>query len=79
MWATGRLLRLARYSMDGSRTLRRIVAELMEIICKGGMDVLDPGRTGNLARCRPLEFTAIMNRVCCLKAASGETLTMRTP
>lgn len=71
--AIGRAIRQATDSMDGQQTLRQIVTGLMEQIGKGGLDLLDPDRTGNLALFRPLEFAGTLNRMRCLQVATAET------
>lgn len=65
--AIGQALLHTRESMDGKTELAVIAARLGEEIDTEGLDVLDPGLTGQMARFRPLEFAAALNRMRALK------------
>lgn len=61
--AIGRAIHLASPWMDGSLTLRELVARVMAHLARHGLDGLDPERGGNLAVFRALELAATLNRI----------------
>jgi predicted ABC-class ATPase len=56
----------ARY-MDGRRTLKQVIDQVMQDIDTESLDVLSPYITGDIARFRALELAAAMNRMRTLK------------
>ena len=75
--AVGRGLLIARKRlMDGRRSVSEILALVMQMIEKEGLDELDDRRVGDLAQFRPMELAAALNRlrtleVCSTEAAGG--------
>ena len=65
--AIGKAILYARQVMDGNTDLIRINKFIMDEIQAHGLDILDPDLTGNLARFRPQEFAATLNRIRSLK------------
>ncbi|MDN7024260.1 ATPase [Methanoculleus sp. FWC-SCC1] len=69
--AIGRAILLARSSMDRERTLREVVAAVMDAITAGGLDVLSPYPSGDYAAFRPQELAAAISRLRSLSAGQA--------
>jgi len=68
--AVGRGLLLAwREIVDGSRSISEILDLVEKRMADGGLDVLDPRETGNLASFRRFELAAALNRLRTLRIA----------
>lgn len=61
--AMGYAIYRAMAHMDGKRTLKEVVALVMAELDRSGLDTLGPYLTGDLARFRPLELAAAINRM----------------
>ena len=71
--AVGRGLLIARKRlMDGRRSVSEILALVMQMIEKEGLDELDDRRVGDLAQFRPMELAAALNRLRTLEVCSRE-------
>jgi len=57
--------------MDGKRTLKDVVLQVIEDVDNRGLDVLVPYSVGNLARFRALDLAAAINRMRMLKVNSS--------
>ena len=72
--AVGRGLLIARDRfMDGRRSVSEILTLVMQVIEEKGLDELDDRRVGDLARFRPTELAAALNRLRCLEVCSAES------
>lgn len=60
--AIGHAIERARGLMDGGLTMRELVGRVMREVAEGGLDALEPRRTGNLAAFRGLDLAAALNR-----------------
>ncbi len=71
--AVGRGLLIARHRfMDGRRSVSEILTLVMQVIEEEGLDELDDRRVGDLARFRPMELAAALNRLRSLELCSSE-------
>ena len=61
--AIGYAMKYATQFMDGNRSMKEILALIMETLDKKGLDVLPPYLTGDLARFRDIELAAAINRL----------------
>lgn len=58
--------------MNGRRTLPEILDLVMDAVARGGLDVLQPHRAGDLAAFRRYELAAALNRLRTLRVAAHE-------
>jgi predicted ABC-class ATPase len=66
--AIGHALEWARHgAVDGARTVAEAVAAILRAVEEGGLDVVQPYPTGELAAFRPLELAAALNRLRTLR------------
>ncbi|MDX9787371.1 MAG: ABC-ATPase domain-containing protein [Desulfobacterales bacterium] len=65
--AIGYAIQYATRFMNGNRTMKEILALLIEELEKNGLDMLPPYTTGDLARFREIELAAAINRMRTLK------------
>jgi predicted ABC-class ATPase len=61
--AIGLAIHVFRGRMDGTLSIREIVAAVMDRIREEGIDALDPRLTGDIAMFRSMELAAAMNRM----------------
>jgi predicted ABC-class ATPase len=65
--AMGRAISHAMQYMDGKRTLKQVIARVDKDLDEQGLDILMPFVVGDLARFRPLELAAAINRMRTLR------------
>ncbi len=61
--AIGMAIRYAKKYMDGVTRLRDVIDHVTDDLEEGGLDLLDPRLTGDLAGFRGLELAAVLNRM----------------
>jgi hypothetical protein len=59
--------------MDGKRTLKEVVNRVISDINHRSLDILTPYVTGDIARFRPFELAAAINRLRTLKVVQEST------
>jgi predicted ABC-class ATPase len=69
--AIGRAILHTLQYMDGTKDVAQVVAQVLQEIHGGGLDVLDEHLTGDLAAFRGLEFAAALNRIRTLQVRQG--------
>jgi predicted ABC-class ATPase len=66
--AIGRAIDYARKYLDGRALLSEVITRVMADVERGGLDILDPKRAGDLAVFRGIDLACAVNRVRGLKA-----------
>ncbi len=70
--AIGRAVDYAKKYLDGHALLPEVIAQVMMEIERGGLDILDPKCTGDLAGFRGMELASAINRIRGLSARQQE-------